>query len=470
MKPVVNTIGCHTLLLLILFCQFLLVTIFNPVSIEAAEWKAGVATVSVIPEKPMWMAGYGSRDKPSEGKIHDLNLKALALEDPEGNRIVITTVDLIGVTREFSNTVSKEIQKRFGLERKDLLFNASHTHCGPESRLPILFYIPEDWGIKIEAYVKFLERRYVDVISEAINNLKSSRLTFSRATPVPFAVSRRFPSPKGILYRSGPSSYYTGGPRDDITPVLKVADLDGNITAILFGYACHPITLGGNVYQFSGDYPGYAQRFIEEAFPNATALFVQGCAGQLVPNARFQLEYAMGHGKALAKAVIEAVDGEQITINGPIESAYDEVLLDFEPLPDRKIIEENLKSDDYRVKRKAAYFLKKMDNNEPIESTIPFPLQTMRFGNELLLIGIFGETVVEYAVQLKSDFLTYDFVWVAGYCNHSVGYLPPWRIQREGGYEGGGSMQHMPVTGPFTETVESRVLEGVRRLVKDVSD
>ena len=34
------------------------------------------------------------------------------------------------------------------------------------------------------------------------------------AEPVPFSVNRRFPDGKGgVLYRSSPSSYYTGGPR-----------------------------------------------------------------------------------------------------------------------------------------------------------------------------------------------------------------------------------------------------------------
>ena len=42
-------------------------------------WKAGVATVVITPERSMWMAGYAARNKPSEGKIHDLHAKALAL-------------------------------------------------------------------------------------------------------------------------------------------------------------------------------------------------------------------------------------------------------------------------------------------------------------------------------------------------------------------------------------------------------
>ena len=63
------------------------------------EWKAGVASVVITPEQTMWMAGYAARTKHSEGKIHDLHAKTLALEDFQGTRLVIVTVDLIGIPR-----------------------------------------------------------------------------------------------------------------------------------------------------------------------------------------------------------------------------------------------------------------------------------------------------------------------------------------------------------------------------------
>src|SRR4051794_38934008 len=62
---------------------------------DAPRWKAGVATEVITPKKSMWLAGYGGRTKPSEGKEHDLYVKALALEDPSGDRFVILTSDLI---------------------------------------------------------------------------------------------------------------------------------------------------------------------------------------------------------------------------------------------------------------------------------------------------------------------------------------------------------------------------------------
>ena len=68
-------------------------------SAEEPDWKAGVASAVITPEQPMWMAGYAARNKPSEGKVHDLYAKALAIEDAAGTRLVIVTTDLIGPLR-----------------------------------------------------------------------------------------------------------------------------------------------------------------------------------------------------------------------------------------------------------------------------------------------------------------------------------------------------------------------------------
>src|SRR5262249_37432841 len=69
---------------------------------DSKPWKAGVAVRVITPSEPMWMAGYGARNKPSEGKVHDLHVKALALEDAAGKRLVLLTSDLVGIPRDLS--------------------------------------------------------------------------------------------------------------------------------------------------------------------------------------------------------------------------------------------------------------------------------------------------------------------------------------------------------------------------------
>src|SRR2546426_734582 len=80
---------------------------------SAAGWKAGLAKVVITPERPVWMAGYASRNKPSEGKIQDLYAKALALEDAQGNRVVLVTSDLIGFPRAIAEAIADRVQRQF---------------------------------------------------------------------------------------------------------------------------------------------------------------------------------------------------------------------------------------------------------------------------------------------------------------------------------------------------------------------
>src|SRR5205085_487151 len=80
-----------------------------------ANWKAGVATVKVTPQKMLFMAGYAARKKPAEGKVQDLFAKALALQDEQGNKLVFVTLDLIGVPQALRHAVAERAEVEFKL-------------------------------------------------------------------------------------------------------------------------------------------------------------------------------------------------------------------------------------------------------------------------------------------------------------------------------------------------------------------
>src|SRR6516164_5131744 len=67
-----------------------------PAAAAEPEWKVGLAQVKITPERPVFLAGYASRNKPFEKVEADLYAKALALEDGRGRRAVLVTSDLIG--------------------------------------------------------------------------------------------------------------------------------------------------------------------------------------------------------------------------------------------------------------------------------------------------------------------------------------------------------------------------------------
>src|SRR3954468_12046924 len=106
--------------------------LLGPVASARAEetWKAGVATAVVTPEKKVWLAGYGSRRVP-DGKLHDLWMKALALEDAKGRRVVLVTSDFQGVPKEMTDRVFARLKKERKLERHQVMITFSHNHCGP---------------------------------------------------------------------------------------------------------------------------------------------------------------------------------------------------------------------------------------------------------------------------------------------------------------------------------------------------
>ena len=89
---------------------FLILLLCSHTPAEAA-WKAGAAKINITPDEYILMAGYGGRDDPASGKVTDLWAKALVLEDAQGERGVVITLDLVGIDRSLSLAVCKSLLK-----------------------------------------------------------------------------------------------------------------------------------------------------------------------------------------------------------------------------------------------------------------------------------------------------------------------------------------------------------------------
>lgn len=380
------------------------------------------------------MAGYAARKKPADGYAQNLYAKALAIESGDGSRAVIVTTDLIGILRSLRDAVEAEAAERFDLPRESLLLNASHTHCGPEYR--------ERPGREDEArrYHKFLEEKLIEVIGEALEKLEPAELSWGEAIAA-FAANRRG-EPDG---RRGS---VLAGPVDHAVPVLRIGSPEGKLRAVLFGYACHNTTLssvadvdGEPRYEFNGDYAGYAQEYLQESHPDAIALFLNGCGGDQNPHPRRDmvpgikpLQMAQFHGRTLALAVERVLNSPRRPIRGPIRSGFRDI----------------------EVIRTA----------DPI-GPFDYPVQVIKFGDELTLAALASEVVVDYSLRVKSELsATSDdagngpAVWVAGYSNGYFGYIPSVRILDEGGYE----------AGPWDASIEERIVGAVHSLDRGLSD
>lgn len=426
---------------------------------EPTAWQAGVASVKITPQGPIWMSGYGGRNKPSEGVATDLWAKALAIEDPRGARLVVVTLDLISVPRFLRDWLEAEVGKRYALPRASLLMNCSHTHCGPELDPDDLRRKPATapFAPASEQYVAQLKPKLATLVGDALARLAPARLDFLRAR-AGFAMNRRRPTLRG--YNNAP---YFEGPVDHEVPVLRVTDAQDTLVALLFGYACHNTTMGD--YMIRGDYAGYAQQYLEEAHPGATALFMIGCGADQNPYPRSKEELAKYHGRSLALAVEAALQTVPKPLGGPLLTAYEEVLLDFAPPPPREELEKTAAAGKEPSSGHAQRLLEELNTTGKIRSNYPCPVQVVRFGRDLTLVALGGETVVDYSLRLKRE-LAGGNVWVAGYCNDVFEYLPSARVLQEGGYEAGGAAVWGSLPGPFTSSVEDRVVSKALQLAR----
>ena len=428
------------------------------------SWKAGVSSVKITPAGPTWMAGYASRDKPSDGVEHDLFAKTLVVQDGAGETLVMVTLDLISVPGPLRAHIEQKLAQSHGLKPANLLMNCSHTHSGPEIRTTstALSDLTPERHDEAVAYVDSLRTRILSSIGAAFVKLAPANLSFQKAR-AGFAMNRRLPSDTG--YRNSPNPE---GRVDHDVPVLRVEDIEGNIKAIVFGYACHNTTLG--LYQINGDYAGYAQYYLEEAHPGTVAMFMMGCGGDQNPYPRRTLELAKQHGRTLATAVEAALETPKRPVRGSLKMAFATADLKYADAPTKDELLKRAESTSKYEKQYAERLLKELENGTLLTS-YPAPVQVVRFGDAVLFVALPGETVVDYSLRIKRENRKPDGpdVWVAGYSNDVFAYIPSLRVLLEGGYEAGGAMQYMTTVvqpGAFAPNVEELLMGRVNELIR----
>ncbi len=438
-----------------LLCSLLLAPV-----LVAADYQVGIATAVITPQDPIWLAGFGSRNHPSEGVALDIKAKALVIQDSKGRKVAIVTTDLVGLPRSIADPVAARIEKSYGLSHASLLLNSSHTHTAPltvDNR--IMFDLARPEHEAVERYGRKIQDDLVAVVGAALGKLAPANIWYG-AGAVHFAVNRREPTPNGVKIGVNPQ-----GPTDPTVPILKVTSPEGRVLAVLFGYACHNTTMTGQIYQISGDYAGFAQQEIEKQNSSATALFLELCGADQNPNPRGTEELARQHGRALAVEVGRVINGRLERVHGPIRTAFQVVDLAFAHHT-RETFEARLHDKDPVRVRHAQAMLRTYEDGRPIRQ-YPYPVQAIAFGKDVVLLALGGEVVIDYDLRVKKEYGDKGVI-VAGYSNDVMSYIPSARVLKEGGYEGGGSMIYFGLPGPYADDVEDRVFSGIHEALRRV--
>lgn len=428
------------------------------------DWKVGLARAVITPRASVWLAGYGTKRAP-DGKLHELWMKAIAFEDGRANRAVLITSDFQGVPKIMSDRVFEQVKQKHGLDRKDIQFTFSHNHCGPRLGDDLIDYYPVDAEQVqlVEEYTDEMVTRTVELVGNAIADLSPATIKIGegRAT---FAVNRRNNREADV-----PEMIEKGlplaGPVDHSVPVLTVTRPNGQLAAILFGYACHPTTL--NFLTWCGDYPGFAQLELEEKHPGTMALFVNTCGGDQNPLPRRTVELCQKYGHQLATGVEEALAQPMTPVSVGLKTAFEYVELPYLKTMTRGDLETYAQENNAIRSRWAKRLLKQLDEGKTFPASYPYPVHAWKLGKEMLVLGQGAETVVDYALRFKKQYG--PGTWVLGYVDDMISYIPSRRVWEEGGYEGGSNLyEYGRPALRWAGDIEDRIADAMQRLVKEV--
>lgn len=396
---------------------------------QEPPWKVGLASVRITPDEPVRMSGYASRKEPSSGVASDLFAKALALEDNSRRRGVIVTTDLIGFRASIAEPTCALIMEKTGLQRNQILINSSHTHTGPTLGLDAAeLDFPEDHARATLRYTKGLQKKIVQIVVDAFEQLEPARLSRGVGV-VSFVMNRREFTDRGVILGFNPRGHV-----DRSAPVLRIDSLDGELRGVLFGAACHNTTLGGKHFAISGDFAGYAQAVIEREHAGVQAMFMQGCAGDANPFPRGEEAIARKHGAVLGQEVLRVLKTKLAPVRGPLKMLHQSVALPLQSRLTKADIERLGQGRGGWRSFVADGMLEALQRDGKLPDSYSTPIALWQFGEDLTLVGLSGEVVVDY-VTLLEDALGPRRLWIAAYCNDVYGYLPSARVLKQGGYE-----------------------------------
>ncbi len=427
-------------------------------------WNAGFSKIDVTPSLPVRLSGYASRERPNEGIETPLYVRAIAIKHRnDGDTHLLISVDTIGLPGEFTRTLADLIRNELKLRRSQIVFSSTHTHCAPhlEQGLTNIFATPLN-TVELqnaEAYREQLQAAIIQSARLAVANMAPATLEQGQGS-VGFAANRR----KLQNGRWVGFGVQADAPIDHSVPVLCIRDVQRRIQGVIFNYACHCTTLGGDYFRVHADWAGIATKHLEESNLGAVAICTIGCGADSNPLPCGEAIHAEQHGKSLAEEVQRVLHSNTKTISEPLFSNFDYAGLAFD-LPSREELKARLSDPSIHIQRNAQHLLDVYQEHGRLPATYPVPIQTWKFGKQLSMVFLGGEVVVDYALRLKHE-LNDSNLWVSAYCNDVMGYVCSQRMRQEMGYEYKESGIYYNLPGPWANGTEDLFVRRIHEVLK----
>jgi len=389
----------------------------------------GTAVKDITPPVGGQLAGFAARRAASERVNDPLSARAVAVSDG-GAISVVVALDLIALTVDQHHAWRQRAARSAGIASSNIVLSAIHTHGGPTVTPGALGDEPD------EAYLWSLEERIADAVVEACNRMETAIITQGAGRCTDVASNRR----------------QAGGPIDPVVPVITITDVQGATKAVVFSYACHPVVLGADNLAVTADWPGAARRSIERSLPGATAVYLQGCCGQLntghspgasmttAPQQRRTFAEAERVGERIAAEVLGARGDEQSPRAVDVAVAERPVEIEFRT-PGAELAQdvdawnaELTDADPARASILAMWLEWAANTPAMVSNRSEATVAAHRWGDAVLAF-LPGEPFVEMALDIRRA-TRLDHVLTAGYSGGVPGYVPyPPEAYHSGGYE-----------------------------------
>lgn len=249
---------------------------------------AGAGRVKITPPHSVYLAGLGN-DRKSEGVHDDIYASALYLSDGK-TRLVIVSLDLIGLFHDYVESARIKPAERHGLKPTDIILASTHLHSGPDT---LGLWGPDERTSGVdEGYMNFLKEKISEAIDEAIKSAKPARLRVGEGKETEACYNAR---EEGLL--------------DPTVSALFVEDEKGNTIATVVNYACHPEVLWSDNKLITADYVHYLRELCEKRIGGITVFLNGALGGMVTPKVKeHSFEEARRVGEAIGRRVLEARD------------------------------------------------------------------------------------------------------------------------------------------------------------------
>ncbi len=385
---------------------------------------AGVASVDITPEPGLILWGYSNRTHGATGTLDPLMAKAVVLRADE-TAVAIVSLDL-------GRTPEDQLAGRGARARR--WPSAASAIC---SSRPATRTMRRPWNRadSPNPYADKVRPRSPKIVCDAAEHLVPVRIGVGRGT-ADFAHNRRKFLPDGRV-----AMQWRNAEREPTEPVdreyaiVRLDRPDGTPLAVLFNYACHPVVMGGDNYQYSADYVGGGPQD------------GRGAAEDDVPvPARRLRQHQSLHGQDAARPgrrrgnaedgrgrrAVARRDGARHQ-NRRAGQSVDQVRVppDAHPPPLGRTQPGGPSVLSKAYGRRFDNYLAKTLKNNTVQAT----LTTLLIDDNLALVGMPGEIFVQFQTDLKARSPVRD-TFLVGYTNGYHAYFPTIRDAAAGGYGG----------------------------------